>query len=122
MWPRCSLCLVLTAVAAGCASESSVPEIHYVAPSAVAAGAELQIVGMNLCGEQAEVSAGDCVDPPPGTVNFGANVQVVRGNTLSWRDERISVAVPLEVLPGAGVLTVSIDGVVTEPVTLTVLE
>lgn len=114
--------LVVAATAVGCASEPAAPEVYYVAPEQVAVGAELQLVGAKLCGERARVAEGQCVEPPAATVNFGAEAQVVRGNTLVWRDDRISLIVPFEVTPGARTLTVSIDGVVTAPVELTVIE
>lgn len=112
-WLAAVLALGLVACAD---SEGSGPEILQLAPSVASPGDTVEILGQRFCAEQGVDGTGECIVPPAASVHIGAGTTVVRADTVRWADERIRVALPPDTATGVTLLTVSVEGEVSNAV------
>ncbi len=100
---------------AGCGGDDGIgPVIDEIMPPAAAPGATVEIIGDRFCGDSADVvnADGSCVSPPSGLISFGEGEEAVRALGIQgWLHERITVAVPANLTPGATVVVVTVDDV-----------
>lgn len=110
---------MIALVAAGACSDAdgSGPEVLQLNPSEASPGGTVDILGERFCGELGVL--GDsvvCMAPPAASVHIGSESTVVRGDSLRWEDERITIELPDDVAVGVTVLTVSVEGLVSNTV------
>jgi|GEM_PF-6829794 len=108
---------LLVVAATACADGGGTgPEILQLAPTVATPGDTLEVIGERFCADQGVDADGGCVVPPAGSIHIGAGTTVVRAETLRWTDERIRVDVSDDAATGATVVTVSVEGVVSNAV------
>ncbi len=114
---RLLVAALVCALWTGCANDDPEgPEIYQLTPAAAAAGATIDVVGFGFCGELGVGAGGECVVPPAASVRIGAEGVVVRAESARWLDDRITVSLPDDLNVGVTLVTVAVDGVVSNAV------
>lgn len=96
------------------------PHIDMLAPPSAAAGATLEVLGVNFCGADMMVADDTrCPQSINGFVSIGTAPGILRATVVDWRSTRITVTVP-SVDPGVTSVVVTVDGVQSNAVDFTV--
>lgn len=97
------------------------PVIDMLDPASGARDSQVEIIGDRFCGEGADAAdaEGACASPPNGFVSFGAE-EPIRATVQSWRHQRITVTVPASAPVESTIVTVTVNGNESNPVSFEV--
>ncbi len=130
MWASRGI-LVAWLLAVGCGGSFSgddddqvpAPRIDELLPATARAGEMVEVVGSGFCGDAGTMEDGEtCATPVSGIVSFGIGDQVARGTVVSWKAGRIQVTVPPGLPAGVTSVVVTVSGVPSNAVDLTIIE
>jgi hypothetical protein len=112
----CGLALALALLS--CGGDSTGPVIDMLDPPSGARGSQVEILGDRFCGDEADAAdaEGVCASPPNGLVSFGDDMDPIRATVQAWRHQSITVEVPASAPVGPNLVTVTVNGVESNPV------